>query len=110
MDNQTPQAQVVQPEVVPQPEAAPVEAQPQAQVDVAPAPEVPAQPEGQPEPMPEVPAETATVSPEQDFMNAYNTLCKEKGFELAFEVKPVFDGKIYDLTKVSIAYYVAKIA
>lgn len=54
------------------------------------------------------PVQDTPKTPEQEFLDAYNALCKEKGFELAFEIKPVFDGKIYDLTKVSIAYSVAK--
>lgn len=71
--------------------------------------EPPAQPEtaAEPAPQPEQPTDQP-VSPEQDFMNAYNALCAEKGYELAFEVKPLFDGKIYDLAKVSIIYSVAK--
>lgn len=57
------------------------------------------------QPQPEV----KTVSPEEDFMNAYKALCAEKGYEIGFEIKPLFDGKFYDLSKLHVAYSVEKI-
>ena len=109
MDDQAqqPQDAVAPVEEATQPQEQQVEAPVEQPVE-AQAPAQPEQPAAPVEPADQTPVDNP-VSPEEDFLNAYNALCEEKGYELSFEVKPAFDGKVYDLSKVSIAFSVAKL-
>lgn len=51
-----------------------------------------------------------TPSPEQQFLQDYQAFCKEKGYTLLFEIKPILDKDthVYDLSKVTIVITVAK--
>lgn len=75
-----------------------------------PAPETPVQSEvsieAPAEPQVETPQE---VDPKKDFLDAYKALCQEKGYEITFEARPLFDGISYDFSKVTVVYDVAKL-